>query len=59
MLAALTAGEGALVSGGGSMVGFGAGALVGTAGSGNEGMSSSVRVSMVISFVSAGSLRMV
>ena len=56
--AALGDGEGALVSGGGSIVECDVGGLEGTAGSGSSGMSSSVRVSMVISFVSALAVRM-
>ena len=49
---ALGAGEGAPVSGGGSIAAWDVGALVGMTGSGSGGMSSSVRVSIVISFVS-------
>lgn len=56
-MVALGAGEGALVSGGGSIVAKGAGAFVGTIGSGSGGISSSVRVSMVISLVSTVAAR--
>ena len=57
--AALEEGEGALVRGGGSIVEFEMGCgLEGIAGSGKGGMSSSVRVSIVISFVSALAARM-
>ena len=49
MFAALGEGEGALVSGGGSMAACEVGGLVGIAGSGKAGMSSSPLVSMVIS----------
>jgi len=52
MFAALGDGEGALVSGGGSMAACEVGGLVGIAGSGKAGMSSSPLVSMVISLVS-------
>ena len=52
MVAALCAGDGALLRGGGSMAEFEVGGLVAIAGSGKGGMSSSVPVSMVISFVS-------
>lgn len=50
--AELGEGDGALVSGGGSIFDCEAGAFDGNAGSGRSGISSSVRVSMVISFVS-------
>ena len=45
-------GEGAPVRGGGSIAAYEVGGLDGTAGPGKDGMSSSVWVSMVISFVS-------
>ena len=51
-MATLGEGEGALVSGGGSIVECDVVDFVDTAGSGKAGMSSSVRVSIVISFVS-------
>ena len=51
-MAADPAGDGALVNGGGSMAACDVGALEGTAGSGRGEMSSSVRVSIVISLVS-------
>jgi hypothetical protein len=53
----LGAGEGALVSGGGSIAEFDVGALVGNTGSGRGARSSSVLVSMVISFVSTVEVR--
>lgn len=52
MVAALCAGEGALLRGGGSMAEFEVAGLEVIAGSGRGGISSSVPVSMVISFVS-------
>lgn len=56
-MAALVEGDGALVSGGGSMVEYEVIGLAGTAGSGNGGISSSVRVSIVISLVSVADMR--
>lgn len=50
--AVLGVGEGALVSGGGSIDACEVAGFEGMTGSGSCGMSSSVRVSMVISFVS-------
>ena len=51
-------GEGAPVRGGGSIAAWEVGGLDGTAGPGKEGISSSVRVSIVISFVSELAARM-
>ena len=55
MVAALSEGEAAI--GGGSIEACDVGALVGWAGSGSWGMSSSALVSIVISFVSGGLTR--
>jgi hypothetical protein len=52
IVAALGEGEGAFVSGGGSIAANDVGGLDGTAGPGRSGMSPSALVSMVISFVS-------
>lgn len=54
---ALGAGDGAPASGGGSMAAYDVGAFDGMTGSGSGRMSSSVRVSMVISFVSMFAVR--
>lgn len=55
--AALGLGEGAPINGGGSIEECEVGGLAGTAGSGNGAMSSSVRVSMMMSLVSTGAPR--
>lgn len=52
MAAILGEGDGALVSGGGSMLECDVGGLDGNTGSGSGGMSSAARESMMISFVS-------
>ena len=52
IVAWLCAGDGALLSGGGSIAEFEVGGFELIAGSGKAGISSSVRVSIVISFVS-------
>lgn len=57
IVAALVDGEGALVSGGGSIEEKDVADFVGSAGSGRDGISSSVRVSIVISFVSMFDIR--
>jgi len=58
MVAALGDGEGALVRGGGSIVEYDEVDFEGIAGSGSGGISSSVRVSIVISLVSLTAVRM-
>lgn len=58
MAAALGLGDGAPVNGGGSIEECEVGGLAGTAGSGSGAIASSVRVSIMMSFVSTGAPRM-